>query len=110
VLSARNKRGNQTRALQAAAELPIHGDDLRLALKREFALRELSIADVAKRLPIDVSYLQNSLSNNVDKQRRLPPSLLERIIAAVHITPRVARRLHALAARDDGWKVEVPHA
>lgn len=90
------------------AAIPHDTDNLRDAIKREIWTRGLTITDIAARVGMNLDYLERVLSrrgNSAGRFQALHPPLLNRLIAAIHITPAVARRLHLLAAREAGWKV-----
>lgn len=98
------------RWLAAGVEIPHDTTDVLLAIKREIWTRGLSILEVAQRIGIAVGDNGHAgmLSAVLAGQQRLQPNMLDRIIDAVHITPRVARRLHAMAAIKAGWKISIP--
>lgn len=102
----------RSRWLDAGLAIPADTDDVRQAIKREVWTRERTLKDLAASLGMNLDYLERVLSKrgNHGAFQRLTPQLLDRIIAALHVTPVVARRLHRLGALEAGWKFEVTHA
>lgn len=103
--SDRQRRAGRTHAVNVGVLIPADADDLRLQLKREIFTRGLVFADVANRTGLSASRIKHCMSNTGKWATTIHPGFLDRIIEAIHITPRVARRLHLLAAREAGWKV-----
>ncbi len=83
--------------------IPHDTEDLRQAIKREVWTRGLTLAEVAERMEMTMPFLVRLVGSK--GQQRITPCQLNKIIAAIHITPAVARRLHLLAAREAGWRV-----
>jgi hypothetical protein len=103
----------RTRWLEAGLQIPADTDDVRQAIKRECWTRDRTLKDLAASLGLNLDYLERVLShrgNAAGRFQKLTPGLLERIIDALKITPRVARRLRLLGAIDAGWRLEVPRA
>jgi hypothetical protein len=96
--------GARRRCLAVGVDIPADTEDVRLAIKREIFTRGLTLSDVAARIGLSYSRLKHTVGKK-NNPCAIHPGELNRIIAAVHITPAVARRLHLLAAREAGWSV-----
>lgn len=101
---SRNHREAKRRHLIGAGVAIEHEvDDLRAAIKRELWTRGLLYSDVAARMGVTVDCIKRRLECTC--ALTMSAGMLQRIIDAAHITPKVARRLHLLGAREAGWKV-----
>lgn len=111
-IARRNRRAACSRWYAVGAAIPHDTPDLRLAIKREVWTRGLSLGALERRLGFSPTFLSNLLGTNDHKKdrrvRRIVPGVLDRIIEHLHITPKVARRLHQLGALQDGWKIGDP--
>lgn len=107
-LARRNRRAALSRWYARGSAIPHDTEDLRLAIKREVWSRGLTLEWLNRSLGFAPLYVNNLLSNDASpgrSLRRITPGVLKRIIAVLHITPAVARRLQLLGAREDGWQV-----
>lgn len=103
--SLKNSRSAKARWLAAGTAIPHDTDDLRQAIRREVWTRGLTITALAERLDMNLEYVERCLRSRGPSAKRMMPGMLNRIIAVVHISPCVARRLHLMAAREMGWQV-----
>lgn len=106
--SAKNRRSATAQWLAVGVAIPHDTDDIRLAIKREVWTRGLTLIILSLRLGMNLEYIERCLSkrgNSAGCFQKIQPSLLNRIIEKIHITPAVANRLHLLAAREAGWDV-----
>lgn len=101
-------RPSFSRWIAAGVAIDPNTPDIRLALKREIWTRGRSIKEISEATGMSLDYLERVLSkhgNAKGKNARIHPPLLNRLIAEIKITPKVARRLHYLGALEAGWVV-----
>lgn len=107
-IARRNRRAAMSRWYAFGSAIPHDTPDLRLAIKREIWSRGLSIFHVERKLGFSQGYLSTLLSVDHPERkqpRRIQPNVLKLLAEHLHITPKVLRRLHILAARAQGWDV-----
>lgn len=97
----------RTKVLELGVRIPKDTPYLRLAIKRELWMRRLTTGDLSKRLGVTERHATKLLAEGASS-KKIYPGMLDRIIAVLHITPAVARRLHLLGAQEAGWKVDGP--
>lgn len=99
----RQAHAARTRWLAYGLSIPRETECPRMLIKREIYTREITITDLANRLGMSVDHVSRTLDPRLCLT--ITPGFLARVITHLHITPVVARRLHLIAAREQGWQV-----
>jgi AraC-like DNA-binding protein len=99
-----SKKAARTRAANRLERINPNTTDPNQAVAFELHSRGLTVGDLAARLKVSDKYLHERFSGTT-RARSFTPALLKKVIEALHIPPRRARELHALAARRAGWEV-----
>lgn len=89
-----------------AARMPVQPFTLVDSIRRELYLRVMAIPDLAALLGVTDRCMYARLAPPAGRAAtKMQPVLLGLIVKALAITPRVARRLHYLAATEAGYDV-----
>lgn len=100
----RGKKAARTRAARRAASIDPNTTDPHLAVRFELHTRGKTISDLAVMLNVSEKYLHERFGGTA-RCRAFSPALLDKVITALKIPNRRAQELHAIAARQAGWKV-----
>ena len=93
-----------TKLADRAADIGHKSQDLRTAIKYESWSRGLSFRALAARMELDYNYVLKRVGEG-KHSNAIHPAFLAKVIAALHIPPKTATRLHRLGAIEAGWQI-----